>query len=124
MADQARSHPTREVSVDRGSTRNTEIELTVMVFRLEASDPAVVAAALSSYVVATRGQPGNRNVDFCSDTASADAFMVIEKWDSGSHHQAHFESPVMVRLAESCRGALRSSPRFELLESISAHDLA
>jgi quinol monooxygenase YgiN len=49
---------------------------------------------------------------------------VIQKWDSPAAQQAHFDSADMVEMAEACRGLLAQPPDIDLLEAISAHDLA
>ena len=50
--------------------------------------------------------------------------VVIEKWDTAEHQQAHFDSDEMVAMAEGCRALLSAPPDIDLLEGISAHDLA
>lgn len=50
--------------------------------------------------------------------------MVVQKWESPAAQAAHFDSAEMVEMAESCTGLLRHPPQFDLLEAISAHDLA
>jgi quinol monooxygenase YgiN len=99
-------------------------ELTLVVITLKAADPAAVAAVLSTYVIATRTQPGCRNVDFCQAVGIPGRFVVIEKWVSPEAQAAHFDSAVTHDFARSCRNLLSSPPLFELLESVSAHDLA
>ncbi len=101
-----------------------DVVLTIVTMRLRASDPVGLAAILSNYVVLTRRTSGCRNVDFCVSVADANTFVVIQKWDSPTAQQAHFDSPAMVSMAESCRGLLAEVPQIELLEGISAHDLA
>jgi quinol monooxygenase YgiN len=101
-----------------------EPELTIVVMVLVTDDPAGLAAALSTYVVATRGRPGCRNVDWCQAVGTAGRFVIIEKWSSPQDQTAHFSSSLTEDLARSCRGLLIGPPQIELLESISAHDLA
>jgi quinol monooxygenase YgiN len=101
-----------------------DVELTLVVLRFEASDPEALAALLASYVVKTRGVTGCRNVDWCQSVGRPGRFVVIEKWSSPDEQTAHFDSELTQNFAQSCRGLLRSAPDIELLESISAHDLA
>jgi quinol monooxygenase YgiN len=49
---------------------------------------------------------------------------VIQKWDSPAAQKAHFDSPEMVEMAEACTGLLTQPPQIDLLEGLSAHDLA
>jgi quinol monooxygenase YgiN len=102
----------------------SEVELTLVTLRFKASDAAGLAAVLSNYVVLTRGAPGCRNVDFCVSVGDPNVFVVLQKWDSPDAQEAHFDSPTMVSMAEGCRGLLAEAPQIELLEGISAHDLA
>ena len=120
MTDQ----PREVTEIRHNSPENEEVDLTVVFIRLDASDRVRIAAALSLYVVETRRQPGNRNVDLCASVGSPGVFVVIEKWGSPDAQGHHFDSVLTRNLAESCRGALRSAPTFDFLESISAHDLA
>jgi quinol monooxygenase YgiN len=103
---------------------SSDPELTLVVITLRAQDPASLAAVLSTYVVATRGQSGCRNVDFCQAVGVPGTFVIIEKWLSPAAQAEHFGSAVTEQFARSCKGLLTSPPSFELLESISAHDLA
>jgi quinol monooxygenase YgiN len=50
--------------------------------------------------------------------------VVIQKWQSPEAQRAHFDSADMVEMAEACRGLLTEPPDVDLLEAISAHDLA
>ncbi len=115
---------TDQVETEGKISTNSSVDLTVVIIRLDASDRALVASALSLYIVETRRQPGNRNVDLCVSAAVPSVFVVIEKWTSTEAHQTHFDSVLTSNLAEACRGALRSAPIFDVLESISAHDLS
>lgn len=101
-----------------------DVELTIVTMRLRASDSVGLAAVLANYVVLTRRSSGCRNVDFCVSVNDANTFVILQKWDSPTAQQAHFDSPTMVAMAESCRGLLAEAPQIELLEGISAHDLA
>ena len=81
-------------------------------------------AVLARYVVVSRGHPGCRNIDLCASVATPGRYLVIEKWESPEHQQAHFDSPEMVEMARACNGLLSEPPNIDLLEGISAHDLA
>ena len=102
----------------------TEVELTVVTMTFDAADAGALAAVLANYVVTSRGEPGCRNIDLCVATGQSSHFVVIEKWESPVHQQAHFDGASMVTMAKSCNGLLTGAPTIELLEGISAHDLA
>jgi quinol monooxygenase YgiN len=51
-------------------------------------------------------------------------FVVVQKWDDPASQRAHFDSDVMVDMARACDGLLRRAPEIDLLDPISAHDLA
>lgn len=99
-----------------------ETALVTMVF--DAAEPDALVAALSKYVVLTRGEQGCRNVDLCSSFTTPSRFVVVEKWTSEAAARAHFDSPVMVEMAAACDGILTAPPDIDLLEGLSAHDLA
>ena len=102
----------------------SEVELTIVTMRFDASDPAALGAVLSKYVVLTRMQPGCRNVDLCASVTNAGRYLVVQKWESPEAQQAHFDSPEMVDMAQSCRGLLSAAPEIDLWDGASAHDLA
>ena len=93
-----------------------------MVF--DASDPDALLSNLSKYVVLARGEAGCRNIDLCASFAVPTRFVVIEKWDSPEAARGHFDSDVMVEMAKACEGILSAPPEIDLLEGLSAHDLA
>ena len=101
-----------------------DVELTVVTMRFEASAPDRLAAVLSRYVVLSRTHPGCRNIDLCASVTKPDRFVIIQKWESLDAQRAHFDSPEMVEMADACRGLLTGPPEIDLLEGISAHDLA
>ena len=101
-----------------------EVELTVVVMDFRASDPDRLMPVLSKYVVLSRGHDGCRNIDFCASDTTPGRFVIIEKWESPEAQQAHFDSADMVEMAKSCTGILSAPPDNDLLEGISAHDLA
>ena len=101
-----------------------EVETTLVTMAFDAVDLDALMAVLAKYVVLTRGHPGCRNVDLCSSLTTPDRVVVVQKWESPAAQAAHFDSAEMVEMAESCTGLLRHPPQFDLLEAISAHDLA
>lgn len=101
-----------------------EVELTVVTMLFDATDVERLQAVLAKYVVLTRGHDGCRNVDLCSSATKPDRFVIIEKWDSPAAQQAHFDSADMVEMARACTSLLARPPEIDLLDSISAHDLA
>jgi quinol monooxygenase YgiN len=100
-----------------------DVELTVVTMRFETTRPEALAAVLAKYVVLSRGHEGCRNIDLCASVTRPGRFLVVEKWASAAARQAHFDSPVMVEMAEACRPLLSGPPDLDLFEAISAHDL-
>jgi quinol monooxygenase YgiN len=109
---------------DPASESRREVELTLVTIELRSSKPEALMPVLAKYVVLSRGHPGCRNIDLCASVASPGRYLVIEKWESPEHQQAHFDSPEMVEMARACDGLLTEPPNIDLLEGISAHDLA
>ena len=103
---------------------DNHVELTMVSLVFDAADPEVLAAVLAKYVVLARGAPGCRNIDLAASVSRPGRFVVIEKWESPQAQRDHFDSPEMVEMAEACRGLLTGPPDIDLLEPISAHDLA
>jgi quinol monooxygenase YgiN len=101
-----------------------EVELTVVVMRFQARDPEALLGVLAKYVVLARGHPGCRNVDLVASVTTPGRLVVIQKWDSPEAQRAHFDAADMVEMAQACRGLLTEPPDIDLLEAISAHDLA
>ena len=101
-----------------------DVELVVVTMAFDAADPARLQTVLAKYVVVSRGHPGCRNIDLCLSVTKAERFVVIEKWESLEAQRAHFDSPEMVEMARACDGLLIQPPQIDLLEGISAHDLA
>jgi quinol monooxygenase YgiN len=99
-----------------------DIELTVVTMRFDAADAALVAV-LAKYVVLTRMQPGCRNVDLCASATRPGRYLIVQKWQSPTFQRTHFDSPIMVEMAESCRGLLSGPPDIDLWDGASAHDL-
>ena len=101
-----------------------EVELTLVTMEFRSSKPEALMPVLSKYVVLSRGHAGCRNIDLCASVATPGRYLVIEKWESPEHQQAHFDSAEMVEMARACNGLLTEPPNIDLLEGISAHDLA
>ncbi len=101
-----------------------DVATTVVTMEFDAADPARLLATLAKYVVLSRGQPGCRNIDLCASTTTGARYVVISKWASPEEQRRHFDSPEMVEMAAACDGILTRPPRIDLLEGISAHDLA
>jgi quinol monooxygenase YgiN len=103
------------------------VDLTIVTMAFEAREqPAAGALAdvLAKYVVVSRGHPGCRNIDLCASVTTPGRFVVIEKWESGAAQRAHFDSADMVDMANACRPLVAGAPVVELLDGVSAHDLA
>ena len=100
-----------------------DAEITLVTLRFQTSDPEKLMGVLSKYVVLSRQQDGCRNIDLTWSVTTPGRFVVIQKWDSPESQQAHFDSPEMIEMAESCVGILTEPPEIDLLEGLSAHDL-
>ncbi len=101
-----------------------DVRLTVVTLRFQATDPGALLAILSKYVVVSRMHPGCRNIDLCGSATEPGALLLIEKWETPTAQQAHFDSPDMVEMARSCAGLLARAPQVDLWDGLSAHDLA
>jgi quinol monooxygenase YgiN len=103
-----------------------EVELTIVTMTFDGAPSGVdrLLAVLSKYVVLSRQHPGCRNIDLCASVTTPNRFFIVQKWASPEAQQAHFDSSDMIEMAESCRGLLAAPPAIDLLEGISAHDLA
>lgn len=102
------------------------VDLTVVTMVFDAAEGAAPAlgGVLARYVVLSRGHAGCRNIDLCASVTRPGRYVVIEKWDSPAAQRAHFDSAEMVAMAEAARPLLAQAPDIDLLEGISAHDLA
>lgn len=103
---------------------DSEVELVVVTLTFDAADIASLIAILSKYVVLTRMEPGCRNVDMVMSDTRPNRVLVVEKWESESAQNAHFNGTNMVDMAKSCAGLLVAPPDVDLWRSMSAHDLA
>ena len=101
-----------------------EIELTIVTMRFDAADAAGLLGVLSKYVVLTRMEATCRNVDLCASVTTPGRYLLIQKWDSPLAQQAHFDSALMVEMAQACGGILATAPNIDLWDGPSAHDLA
>ncbi len=107
-----------------GDRADPEIELAMVTMIFDAADPAQLQGVLAKYVVLTRGHPGCRNIDLCLSVTDPMRFVIVQKWDSQEAQRQHFDSKDMIEMAQECDGLLMSAPTIDLLEGISAHDLA
>jgi quinol monooxygenase YgiN len=101
-----------------------EIELTLVTIEFDAAQPDALMAVLAKYVVLSRGHVGCRNIDLCASDTTENRYLIIQKWASAADQQRHFDSPEMIEMATACAGLLARPPRIDLLQGISAHDLA
>lgn len=101
-----------------------EIELTMVTMAFDATDVGDLIPILSKYVVLSRMQPGCRNIDLCASVTTPNRVVVIQKWESPDAQRAHFDSREMVEMAEAVKPLLVGPPAIDLLEGLSAHDLA
>jgi quinol monooxygenase YgiN len=101
-----------------------EVDLTIVTMTFDSADPEALAAVLAKYVVLARGHAGCRNIDLAASATRTGRFVIVEKWESPEAQRVHFDSEAMVEMAEACRGLLVSPPVIDLLEPITAHDLA
>lgn len=101
-----------------------ETVLVTMVFDAAAGKADALVGVLSKYVVLTRQTDGCRNVDLCLSVTTDDRFVIVQKWEHDLARSAHFDSDLMVEMAQSCTALLAGPPAIDLLEGLSAHDLA
>jgi len=103
-------------------TNSDEVELTIVTIKFDAADNKALLA-VSKYIVLTRMVDGCRNIDLCSSVTHQGRHLLIQKWESPEHQQQHFDSDLMVEMAESCAGILSGPPDVGLWDATSAHDL-
>jgi quinol monooxygenase YgiN len=119
--------PPSSLPVTDPAENGATVELTVVTMAFEVSAPddsARLAEVLAKYVVLSRGHPGCRNIDLCASMTTPGRLLIIEKWDSPRAQRVHFDSDAMVEMARACRPLLAAAPAIDLLDAISAHDLA
>ena len=105
------------------SIPDDDLEIALLKLTFQTNEPDLLIPVLSKYVVMTRKEVGCRNADLCVSFTDPNRFVIIEKWESDNAARAHFDSPVMVEMAESCSGILAERPDIDLLQGLSAHDL-
>ena len=105
-------------------TVDVEVAVLTAAFTARPEREADLAAVLSRYVVLTRGEPGCRNVDLLVSATESGQFLVIQKWDSPEAARAHLDTELMTGMAEAAVPLLAQKPTMDLLDTISAHDLA
>ena len=109
---------------DPAAEARREVELTIVTMEFRTEKPDALMSILAKYVVVSRGHPGCRNIDLCVSVTNPGQFVIIEKWESPEAQRVHFDSSEMVEMAKACTGLLSAPPEIDLLEGISAHDLA
>ena len=87
------------------SIPDDDLEIALLQMTFEATDAERLLPVLSKYIVMTRKEAACRNADLCVSFTDPSRFVIIEKWDSEHAARAHFDSPVMVEMAESCSGS-------------------
>jgi quinol monooxygenase YgiN len=107
-----------------GAPGGDDVQIALVIMTFDAAHPDALTSTLAKYVVLARGEEGCRNVDLCTSYTRPSRFVVVEKWESERHAREHFDSPLMVEMAEACRGVLAAPPEIDLLEGLSAHDMA
>jgi quinol monooxygenase YgiN len=118
MTDGSEAHESATSQVE------STVELTIVTMRFDVIDPSALHGALSKYVVLTRMVQGCRNVDFCASVTQPGRLLIVQKWDDPDAQRKHFDSALMVEMADSCAGLLAAAPQIELWDGLSAHDLA
>ena len=99
-------------------------EVTLVTMRFDVADEAIFLDAVSRYVVMSRSHDGCRNVDLCRSISAPGSWSIIQKWADPASQRAHLDQPDTVSFARSCAGLLTRPPAFDLLQAVSAHDLA
>jgi quinol monooxygenase YgiN len=110
--------------IEQGQIEQSEIELAIVTMRFDAADAGPLMSVLSKYVVLTRMQPGCRNIDLCASVTRPGRYLLIQKWDTPEAQRRHFDSDVMIEMANACTGLLTAPPDIDLWDGPSAHDLA
>jgi quinol monooxygenase YgiN len=103
---------------------DVEVAVLTAAFTARSDHEGDLAGVLARYVVLTRGEPGCRNVDLLVSATESGQFLVIEKWDSPEIARAHLDTELMIGMAEAAVPLLAEKPKMDLLDTISAHDLA
>jgi quinol monooxygenase YgiN len=103
---------------------DVEVAVLTGAFTARPDREGELAAVLARYVVMARGEPGCRNVDLLISATESGHFFVIEKWDSPEIARSHLDTELMRAMAEAAIPLLAGPPKIDLLDTISAHDLA
>jgi quinol monooxygenase YgiN len=101
----------------------TDVEIAIVTMRFDSNDAAALHGVLSKYVVLTRMVDGCRNVDLCASVTIPGRMLIVQKWDDADAQRTHFDSELMIEMAESCAGLLSAPPDIDLWDGLSAHDL-
>jgi quinol monooxygenase YgiN len=101
-----------------------EVDLVMVTMAFDAVDAERLQSVLARYVVLSRGHQGCRNIDLALSSTHPNRFVVVQKWERPEDQRAHFDSDDMVAMAQGCQGLLAGPPVVDLLDPISAHDLA
>jgi quinol monooxygenase YgiN len=103
---------------------DVEVAVLTAAFAARPERESDLAAVLARYVVMARGEPGCRNIDLLISATESGKFLVIEKWESADIARAHLDTELMTTMAEAAVPLLSEKPKIDLLDAISAHDLA
>jgi quinol monooxygenase YgiN len=105
-------------------TGDVEMAVLTAAFNARPDREGELAAVLARYVVLTRGEASCRNVDLLSSATQSGRLLVIEKWETATAARAHLDTTLMTDMAEAAVPLLAEKPSFDLLDTISAHDLS
>jgi len=106
------------------SSAPTDVEPVMVIMSFRTQQPAELLDVLASYVVASRGQAGCRNMDLVASATNEDRIAIVQKWDSVEAQKAHFNSAEMVAMAGAGTPLLTEAPDIDLFDGVSMHDLA
>ena len=108
---------------DQSASDSGDLEPVMVTLTFETHQPDELLSVLARYVVLSRGMAGCRNIDLVASVTRPGRLLVVEKWDSIVHQQAHFDGDVMVDMARACDGLLSAPPEVDLFEAVSMHAL-
>lgn len=103
---------------------DADVDLIMVTMVFDAADPDALLGVLAKYVVLARGHEGARNIDLAASATSPNRFVIVQKWETPAAQRAHFDSADMVEMAATASPLLTQPPTIDLLDPISAHDLA
>lgn len=101
-----------------------DLDLTIVTMTFDTDDVERLLPVLAKYVVLSRGHDGCRNIDLATSATRAGRFVIVEKWATPAAQRAHFDSTEMVEMAQASAPVLTRPPAIDLLDPITAHDLA